>query len=109
MKTAEIIHLRLSGQSLQNLVDIIRACIGAEREGMEVLIYHNIKVKGDLAVHLNRDTAAGDEGPSNVGIRLAAMLKDYGMVAHSVWTECCQLPKDQDLDETRTKKQGGKA
>lgn len=93
MKTLEIIHLRLAGKSPQNLVDIIREAIGPFGDQLDIRFYRHTKLSNDLAVHLNREEAGGGGGASDVGIRLAALLKNFGMVAHSVWTEC------RDLDE----------
>ena len=47
-----------------------------------------MKLANDLAVHLTWETDIEDSGASDVGIRLTALLKDYGMVSHTVWTEC---------------------
>lgn len=91
MKNLEIIHLRLAGESPENLVDVIRMCIGDQGEKMEIRIYRNMKLASDLVVHLIREAEGKDREASDIGIRLAALLKDHGMVAHSLWDECCVL------------------
>ena len=97
MKTVEIIHLRLAGSSPQNLVDIIREAIGPDGDELKIRFFRHTKLDNDLSVHLEREAGAWDEGASDVGTKLAALLKEFGMVAHSVWIECC------DLDEKITK------
>lgn len=98
MKTLEIIHLRLTGENPENLETMIRKCIGTEFEKMEIRIYRNGKLASDLAVHLIRDVDENDRGASDVGIRLAAMLRDHGMVYHSIWEECCGLVVESPPD-----------
>jgi hypothetical protein len=87
MKTLEIIHLRFASDTPQNLVEIIHKYIGAGFEKVEIRIFSNMKLDSDLAVHLMRETDVEDSGASDAGIRLSTLLRDYGMVAHSVWKE----------------------
>ena len=105
MKILEIIHLRLAGKDPENLVDIIRGSSGSASELSEARIYRHSRLENDLAIHLHRD-AGSDKGTSDVGVRLAAVLKEIGMVSHSVWTECCSLDNSSRPDET-FEKQGG--
>ena len=100
MKTLEIIHLRFAGETPQNLVEIIREAIGSEGELIDIRFYRHTKLDNDLAVHLTRETSKGESGPSQVGVGVAALLKDYGMVAHSVWTEC--FSSNNDPEHSRT-------
>jgi hypothetical protein len=99
MKTVEIIHLRLAGDSPEDLMDMVRECIGAEINQMEFRFYRNVKLANDLAVHLLREAGGKADGVSDVGIRLASLLKDHGMVSHSVWTEHCHLVEGSTPDE----------
>ena len=87
MKTLEIIHLRLAGDSPQTLVDVIRKSVGSAPDGMELRIYHHTKLATDLAVHLHWDIAERSDQASDIGTRLASLLREYGMVEHSVWME----------------------
>ena len=86
MKTLEIIHLRLTGNSHQDLMNIIEGVLNFKGEEMDIRIYRQTKLANDLAVHIHRETKGKDKGYSNTGLRLATLLKEYGMVAHSVWT-----------------------
>ena len=87
MRTLEIIHLRLAGDSPETLVDMIRKVIDSESDPMEVRIYHHAKVETDLVVHLHREVADGSDQISELGIHLASLLRWYGIVEHSVWVE----------------------
>ena len=93
MKTTEIIHLRLAGIGPEDLVDIIRRSIGSGSESIGIRIYRHSKLKSDLAIHLHRESGKDKDGASDVGVRLTALLKDYGMVEYSIWKECCHLEK----------------
>jgi hypothetical protein len=99
MKTLEIIHLRFAGETPQNLMDIIRKAIGSEGELIDTRFYCHTKLDNDLAVHLIREASTGESGPSDAGVGVAALLKDYGMVAHSVWVECGSLSDDEIQEE----------
>ena len=87
MKTLEIIHLRLAGDSPQTLVDVIRKSIGSEPDLMEVRIYRHTRLETDLAVHLHRESAGRNDRVCDVGIRLASLLREYGMVEHTLWVD----------------------
>ena len=91
MNTLEIIHLRLAGKGPEDLIDIICNSVGTAPELMEVKIYRNLKLENDVAIHLHRNAGGSEDNASNIGIRLASLLKDYGMVSHYIWSECCCL------------------
>jgi hypothetical protein len=99
MSTLEIIHLRLASVKQQSLVDIIRKLVGSELDQVEVRIYQHAKLTNDLAVHLEREAAGSDDRTSDVGIRLASLLREHGMVEHSVWVQCCGLTDRSGPDE----------
>ena len=52
---------------------------------MEVRIYHHATVTTDLAIHLR----PGGSGActSDLGLLLAAALREHGMLEHTVWIE----------------------
>ncbi len=87
MKTLEIIHLRLAGDSPQTLVDAICKSIGADPALVGVRIYRHARLKTDLAVHLHWSATGRSDYASDVGVRLASLLREYGMVEHSLWAE----------------------
>ena len=87
MRWLEIIHLRLAGENPGALVDAIRKTVDSGTDSMEVRIYRHAKLETDLIVHLHRDAAGGPKGTCELGARLASVLREYGMVEHSVWQE----------------------
>jgi hypothetical protein len=87
MNTLEIIHLRLAGSDPRALVDMIHQSVGSGVASLEVRIYRHAKLETDLAVHLHRKATEWDGRASDVGTRLTALLREYGIVEHSVWVE----------------------
>jgi hypothetical protein len=87
MRTLEIIHLRMAGNSPETLVDLIRRSAGPQPDLVDVRIYHHAKLDTDLVVHLHRAETQPSDRTCECGERLASMLRAYGMVEHSVWVE----------------------
>jgi hypothetical protein len=81
----EIIHLRLAGNPPAALVEQIHASIAAEDCPVEVRVYRHATVTTDIAIHLL--SGEGGACASDLGLRLAAALKEHGMVEHTVWIE----------------------
>lgn len=87
MNRLEIIHLRSSGRSLEPLGERIRESIRQEGgDGAVVTLYRRRGLETDLAVHVRPD-GEPQKGPSNLGFRLAAALRNYGLVEHTLWEE----------------------
>ncbi|MGD2067920.1 MAG: hypothetical protein PVI57_04485 [Gemmatimonadota bacterium] len=85
MKTVEIIHLRFAGQSPAELVETISAAARDRTDVAAVRIFRHAWIETDLLLHLEREGA--EDRPSPLGIHLAAILRGYGMVDHSVWVD----------------------
>jgi hypothetical protein len=110
MRVMEVVHLRMAGEDPEWLADLVRRAV-READGMErIKVFRHASVGSDLLIHLEReDDAGGKEAesptaddataddataedppapapkPSELGTRLASLLKEYGMVEHSVW------------------------
>ena len=82
----EVIHLRLArigpGELTELITEVVRA---AGEEGTRV--YRHSRIETDLLVHLHREVESGGEGPSELGARLVSLLRDHGIVEHSVWVQ----------------------
>jgi hypothetical protein len=88
MRRLEIIHLRSSSDSLGDLADLIRESIRDGREGKEVVtLYRRRGLDTDLAVHLHTAGKSGAARPSRLALQLAAALRAYGLVEHTLWEE----------------------
>jgi hypothetical protein len=44
-------------------------------------------VINDVAIHLSREADTGQAERSATGLRIAAALRENGIVEHTVWTE----------------------
>lgn len=100
MKTMEIIHVRLAGNGPDDLLDIICSSVGNASEIKEVKIYRHLKLENDVAIHLHRKPGGSENNLSNIGLRLASLLKDLGMVSHSIWSECCCVEDGFETEKT---------
>lgn len=87
MRRLEIIHLRFAADPPPRLVEDIRRSILAAGESSSVRIYHHSTITTDLGVHLDLHVDEVDTQPSDLGVHLAAALRDHGMVEHTVWIE----------------------
>ena len=87
MKRLEIIHLRLAGNAPANLLTDIRRSVFASAETDTVRLYFHATIPTDLSVHIRTETKTRDKNTSDLGLCLAAALREFGMVQHTVWIE----------------------
>ena len=84
----EIVHLRSSGEPVESLTERIKESIReGGKEASTLTLYRRHGLETDLAVHVRRHGTPGGEGPSGPALRLAAELRAYGLVEHTVWKE----------------------
>ena len=86
MKRLEIIHLRLAGALPPDLFEEIRRST-ANTRASSVDLYCRVNVETDVAIHLHLNESGPDDQACGLGLRLAAGLKEYGMVEHTVWRD----------------------
>ena len=87
MRRLEIIHLRSSGCPLESLGERIRESVhSGGGDEAAVMLYRCQGLETDLVVHVRHD-GEPPTGPSDLGLKLAAALRDYGLVEHKVWEE----------------------
>ena len=87
MKVLETLHLRLAGDDLDDLVELVRGALGTPGSSPRVAIYRHSRVQGDLLIHLRWEGPEQSDDPSEIGLRLAALLRFQGLVEHSVWVQ----------------------
>lgn len=85
MSILETLHLRMAGDDLDEIVDLVRNATGDPGDSLSVGIYRHSKVQGDLLVQVVRDDPDPEPVPSELGIGLASLLRTRGLVEHSVW------------------------
>ena len=90
MKWIEIITVRTAGTPGKEVIaDILRgidANSGREKPVM-VKLFSHATVESDLSIHIQWEAARMDRRKSSIGLELAGLLGDFGLVNHSVWIE----------------------
>ena len=94
MKRLEIIQLRLASNGSKRLVEDIRRSLDIEGEVSWVRIYRHATVATDLGVHIHLETDRDESLASDLGLHLAAALREHGMVEHTIWIEEQTEPKE---------------
>ncbi|MCP5053916.1 MAG: hypothetical protein GY940_42505 [bacterium] len=90
MKWLEIIELRSVGkhQALveQEFAELVTG-VDPEVKPEAINVYHNSILETDWSIHLHYESEQEDILKSPLGLRLAAALKEFGLVHHSVWRQ----------------------
>lgn len=87
MNRLEIIHLRFTGTRPPGLVDEILKSITDQDLLANIHIYSHAAFMTDLAIHLHLKADANAPRITELGVRLASALREYGMVEHTNWIE----------------------
>lgn len=90
MNWSEVIAVRSTGSNTASLKSALEELMGDVHEddaSEGVRIYHREKIDTDFCIILSHagETVLGEGSP--LGLRLAAALKTFGLVNHSVWIE----------------------
>jgi hypothetical protein len=87
MKRLGIIHLRLARALPPGLVEEIRESKINTRDSASVALYCRVNVENDVALYLHLEESGPGNQASDLGVRLAAGLREFGMVEHTVCAE----------------------
>jgi hypothetical protein len=85
MNILETLHLRLAGDDVDDLVELVRRVTGPRGTSPALKIFRHSRVQGDFLIHLYWEEPAQTDQPSELGLRLASVLRAHGLVEHSVW------------------------
>ena len=86
MNQLEIIHLRSSVEPFEALRSRVTESIRTEGDpGEVVLLFRRCGLESDVAIHIHHHDDSGYDGPSVLGLHLAAGLKAHGLVEHTLW------------------------
>jgi hypothetical protein len=88
MRILEVIHLRMAGDDSESLAEFVQAAVEDAIDSPEVHMYRHARVEGDLLIHIHHGESDDGLEASELGVRLASVLRVHGMVDHSVWLEC---------------------
>ena len=94
MKWMEIIEVRLAAADPDSIHDML-ASLEACEECRHVHSYSRLNVHSDFSVHLHHDTDRIPAAGSPLGLQLAAGLKTFGLVNHSIWIDAGAARKEK--------------
>ena len=90
MKWMEVVKLRIAEKKQesveQEVVKLIKE-LGDKGNMKDIKLYHNAVVDNDLSVHLCWETDNAEPQGSATGLCLVHVLKEYGLISHSIWVE----------------------
>ncbi len=92
MSWQEVIHIRTTARDTKQLLIIVQHLVDeAKKEGSckEIKMYRRALVDTDLSILLYHDSSKVGKNGSPLGLRMAAALKEFGMVNHTAWSEVC--------------------
>lgn len=100
MKCVEIIVLRSASvrcesdsleflRSLYDALDFVKSYEVGETKPLPVMlkVYRSALVENDLSIHLHWRGRVGSPEKSALGLQLARLFSEYGLVNHTVWIE----------------------
>jgi len=88
MHSIEIITLRAAcGKKVDHRFMGLLDAEGDIDDLKEVRIYFHADLDTDMSIHLHWQTDEPIRQRSTFGIRLAQLLKDYGLINHDLWIE----------------------
>lgn len=90
MKHLEIIELRTTGKNgdaLRTFLASWQKEVSADKNAPQIIIYKRAVAEMDISIHLQYDTPAKAKEVRFLSERLAVILKNFGLVNHTVWVE----------------------
>ena len=90
MKWMEVIAVRTTAGNRARLENKLQDLIGEMQKkdpAQYLKVFRRVSIESDLCVHLQYDSAKIEPTGSHLGLRLAAEMKTFGLVHHSVWAE----------------------
>ena len=90
MKWLEIIELRSASTNLKLLEPELKSLIeelNKEPGQYALKVYSRVTVDSDFSIHLLHNSHEVDINGSPLGLHLVSILKEFGLINHSVWKE----------------------
>lgn len=85
MNILETLHLRMAGDEAEDLMELVRSMTAAPGPSPPVDIFRHSRIQGDFLIQLHWTRPDSTDQPSELGLRLASLLRMHGLVEHSVW------------------------
>lgn len=90
MKWVEVIQIRSIGKNRKQLEFKLKELIdelGREIKNQMIITYRHVLIDTDFSIHLFHDSKKVENNGSQLGILIVNILKEFGLVNHSVWIE----------------------
>ena len=87
MKWLEIIELRAAQMDQKILNHQVAMLLCETQFYSPINVYINVRVETDWSIHLHHHSEQADPRGSEFAIRLKEILKEYGIVNHSMWID----------------------
>ena len=90
MQWLEIIELRSAEKDKKNLeaqIEKILCEVEPEFRDGKIRSYRRVLIETDFSIHLFHETENMESNGSEIGLRLVALLRDFGLVNHTIWAE----------------------
>jgi hypothetical protein len=91
MKWSEVIMVRSTGSNAKLLAKAVQDLMADVARGAgnnDIRAFHRENIETDICIVLFHNEEKSRPGGSPLGLRLAAALKELGIVYHTVWREC---------------------
>ena len=93
MKWVEVIMVRSTGRTPSRLASTLKELmndVDRDRGEVSIRVFHRENIETDYCIVLFREEETAKSGGNRLGLRLVAVLKEFGMVHHTVWMEMNQ-------------------
>ena len=90
MKWIESIQLRSAGSNreiLESKLQRLADEVVSKRKRQVIMAFSRVSIDTDFSIHIFHDSKKVENGGSRLGLRLAAALKEFGLINHSIWME----------------------
>lgn len=87
MRWLEILELRAVHFDQNLLHQQIARLLDDMKNEREIAIYINVRIETDWSIHIQHESGEIEPHGSEVGRRLKEILKEFGLVNHSIWLE----------------------
>jgi hypothetical protein len=90
MKWIELIQLRSAGSNREMLETNLKMLIdevGGKRQKQVIMAFSRVSLDTDFSIQIFHESKKVENGGSCLGLHLAAALREFGLVHHSIWME----------------------
>ena len=77
-------NAKILAKTLQELMADVARSAGND----DIRVFHRENIETDICIVLFHNEKKSKTGGSPIGLRLAAVLEELGLVYHTVWREC---------------------